>query len=109
MEEMIVVPYLSAVGGLMFAMLCTRPNIAHVASGMSSFFFNPGKEHWEAVNWILRSLKGTSKLCLCFWGTEPVLEGYTNSDMVGNLDGRKSTSLFYLLFQEDPFHGSLKL
>ena len=65
---------------------------------VSRFLSNPGKKHWEAVKWILRYLKGTSKTCLCYGGADPVWEGYTDSDMAGDLDGRKSTTGFLYTF-----------
>ncbi|CAL5378711.1 unnamed protein product [Camellia sinensis] len=37
-------------------------------------------------------------MCLCFGDTKPVLESYTDSDMAGDLDGRKSTSGFMFTF-----------
>ena len=43
--EMSVIPYSSAVESLMYAMLCTRPNISHAVRVVA----NPGKAHWEAV------------------------------------------------------------
>ena len=43
------VPYTSAVGILMYAMVNTRPDIAHVVGVVSKFMANSGKEHWEAV------------------------------------------------------------
>ncbi|CAL5435892.1 unnamed protein product [Camellia sinensis] len=91
-QEMEAIPYSSAVGSLMYAMVSTRPDIAHAVGVVSRFLSNPEKEHWEAVKWILRYLKGTTKVCLCFRDAKPVLEGYTDSDMAGDLDGRKSTS-----------------
>jgi ATP-binding cassette subfamily B (MDR/TAP) protein 1 len=97
-EEMAEIPYSSAVGSLMYAMVCTRPDIAHAVGVVSRFLSNPGKEHWEAVKWILRYLKGTSKMCLCYGGAKPVMEGYTDSDMAGDLVGRKSTSGFLFTF-----------
>jgi hypothetical protein len=54
------VPYSSAVGCIMYAMVCTRPDISHAVSVVSRFMSNPGKEHWHAVKWILRYLRGTS-------------------------------------------------
>lgn len=96
--EMSSVPYSSAVGSLMYAMVCTRPDIAHAVGKVSRFLSNPGKEHWEAVKWILRYLKGTIKLCLCYGGADPILEGYTDADMAGDLDSRKSTSGFIFTF-----------
>jgi hypothetical protein len=60
------VPYASAIGSLMYAMVCTRPDIAHAVGAVSKFMTNPGKQHWEAVKWILRYLRGTTDKCLCF-------------------------------------------
>lgn len=97
-EEMKNVPYASVVGSLMYAMVCTRPDIAHAVGVVSRFLSNPGKEHWNAVKWILRYLRGTSKLNLCFGIGKAVLDGYTDSDMAGNLDDRKSTSGYLMTF-----------
>ncbi|KAK1417487.1 hypothetical protein QVD17_26616 [Tagetes erecta] len=55
--EMAKVPYASAVGSLMYAMVCTRPDIAHAVGVVSRFMSDPGREHWEAVKWLLRYLK----------------------------------------------------
>ncbi|CAH9062481.1 unnamed protein product [Cuscuta epithymum] len=96
--EMSAVPYSSAVGSLMYAMVCTRPDIAQAVGTVSRFLSNPGKEHWEAVKWILRYLKGTTKLSLCYGGADPVLEGYTDADMAGDTDSRKSTSGYIYTF-----------
>ena len=65
-KKMVVIPYSSAVGSLMYAMVCTRPDIAHAVGVVSRFLSNPGKQHWEAVKWIFRYLRRTSKLCLSF-------------------------------------------
>nr|VDC93362.1 unnamed protein product [Brassica rapa] len=35
---------------LMYAMVCTRPDIAYAVGVVSRFLANPGKEHWKAVN-----------------------------------------------------------
>eukprot|EP00253_Pinus_taeda_P028135 PITA_28135 len=44
-EDMSCVPYASAVGSLMYAMVCTRPDIAHAVGVLSKFMSKPGKEH----------------------------------------------------------------
>ena len=92
------VPYASVVGSLMYAMVCTRPDIAHVVGTVSRFLSNPGREHWNAVKWILRYLHGTTSLRLCFGGDIPTLVGYTDSDMAGDIDSRKSTSGYLIKF-----------
>ena len=43
-------------------------------------------------------MRGTSKVCLCFGSGEPMLYGYTDSDMVGDVDSRKSISGFVMTF-----------
>lgn len=97
-ESMSHIPYSSAVGSLMYAMVCTRPDIAHAVGLVSRYLANPSKVHWEAVKWILRYLRGTSNLSLCFGGGEPILEGFTDADMAGDLDNRKSTSGYLFKF-----------
>ena len=91
-KDMAKVPYASAVGSLMYAMVCTRPDIAHAVGVVSRFMSNPGKEHWEAVKWLLRYLKGTSKIALCFRKKDVILEGFSDADLGGCLDTRKSTT-----------------
>jgi poly(3-hydroxybutyrate) depolymerase len=66
--EMSRVPYASAVGSLMYAMICTRPDIAQAVGAVSRFMADPGKEHWDAVKRILRYIKGTLDVSLCFRG-----------------------------------------
>ncbi|CAL1394910.1 unnamed protein product [Linum trigynum] len=58
-EYMPRVPYASAVGILMYVMVCTRPDLADAVSVVSRFMIQPRKEHWQAVTRILRYLKGT--------------------------------------------------
>ena len=91
------VPYASAVGSLMYAMVCTRPDIAHVVGVLSRFMSNPGEEHWTAVKRVFRYLRGTSDYGLCYQGRlglERVLDvrGFVDADWAGDLDQRISTS-----------------
>jgi hypothetical protein len=68
-EYMYRVPYLPAIGSLMYAMVCTRPDIAHGVGVVSRYMKNPSKEHWEAIKWILGYLKGIATHALCFGGS----------------------------------------
>jgi len=52
-EEMSRVPYASAVKSLMYAMVCTRPDLSYIVSTISWFMSNLGKQHWEVVKWVL--------------------------------------------------------
>ena len=89
---MTLVPYASAVGSLMYAMVCTRPDIAHAVGVVSRYMANPGKEHWEAVKWLLRYLRGTSSTSLCFSKGKVTLQGFVDADLGGDVDSSKSTS-----------------
>lgn len=89
-EDMARVPYASVVGNLMYAMIYTSSNIAHVVGVVNSFLSNPGREHWNAIKWIMRYLRGTSNLKFCFESGEPVLVGYMDFKMAGHVDTRKS-------------------
>ena len=88
---MSIIPYSSVVRSLVYAMVCTCSDISHAVGVISRFLANPGKAHWEAVKWIFRYLRGTSKVCLSFGESEPSRESYIDSDMAGDLDCRKST------------------
>ena len=96
-EYMSRVPYASAVSSLMYAMVYTRPDIAHEMGVLSRFISNLGKEHWTTVKQIFKYLRGTSDYGLCYQG-RPGLErmldirGFFDADMAGDLDQRRSTS-----------------
>ncbi|GAA0170424.1 hypothetical protein LIER_40959 [Lithospermum erythrorhizon] len=78
----------------MYAMICTRPDIAYTVVLVSRFLANPSKEHWEGVKWILRYLKGTYKSCICYGSslTYPEKLSAYECDMVGDIDSMRSTS-----------------
>ena len=48
-KNMSKVPYASAVGCLMYAMVCTKPDLAHAVSTVSKYMANPGRKHWNVV------------------------------------------------------------
>ncbi|WVZ83833.1 hypothetical protein U9M48_030931 [Paspalum notatum var. saurae] len=85
-DYMSCVPHGSAVGNLTYAMICTRPELAHAVSVVSRFMHNPSKEHWNAVKWILHYLKGTSSFGLMFDKSKVKsndILGCVDSDYVG--------------------------
>jgi hypothetical protein len=89
-EYMSRVPYSSAVGSLMYAMVCSCPDLSYAMSLVSRYMANPGKEHWKAVQWIFRYLRGTADACLKFGRTDKGLIGYVDSDYAADLDKRRS-------------------
>jgi hypothetical protein len=96
-EDMSHVPYASAFGNLMYAMVCTRPNIAHAVGVLSRDMSTPGKEHWIGVKMVFRYLRGTASYGLFYQGRpgfDRVLDihGFVDADWDGYLDRRRSTS-----------------
>ena len=91
-QKMSNVPYASAIGSLMYAMLCTRPDICFAVGLVSRYQSNPGIAHWQAVKRIMRYLRGTTDLVLCYQGVDLKLRGYSDADWGGDLDESKSTS-----------------
>ena len=94
-EYMTHVPYAGAVGSLMYAMVCTRPDISQAVSIVSRYMHDPGRGHWEAVKWILRYMKGTIDVGLVFekdHQEKHECTGYVDSDYAGDLDKRWSTT-----------------
>ena len=96
-QRMASVPYRQVVGSLMWLAVCTRPDLAQALGACARFCANPGEEHWKALKWILKYLKGTKDLCLRY-GRE--VEDMPFSPLHGNVDGswgddlddRKSTT-----------------
>ena len=96
--EMAKVPYASAVGSLIYAMVATRPDIAFAVGVVSRYMANPRKKHWEAVKGIMRYLKGTKDFCICFGKQKASVIGFTDADYDGHVDYRKSTSGYVFTF-----------
>jgi hypothetical protein len=91
------VPYASVVGSLMYAMVCTRPDISHAVGVLSRYMSKPGKEHWTIVKRVFKYLCGTSDYAICYQGRpgphrEIDIHGFVDADWVGDLDHRRSTS-----------------
>ena len=90
--KMVSVPYKSAVGSLMYAMVATRADLAFAISTVSQHMARPGWSHWMAVKRIMRYLKGTSHLQLQLGGGHISLKGYCDADWAGDANDRKSTT-----------------
>jgi hypothetical protein len=46
-DQMKSVPYASAVGSLMYAQVCTRPDLTFVTGMLDRYQKNPGVSHWN--------------------------------------------------------------
>nr|GEX35398.1 hypothetical protein [Tanacetum cinerariifolium]GEX38142.1 hypothetical protein [Tanacetum cinerariifolium] len=82
-ERISKIPYANDVGSLMYLVVCTRPDIVYAVSIVSKYLANPGKNHWEAVKWILKYLKGTADVGLVYGrdqGKHVDIDGFVDAD-----------------------------
>ena len=86
------VEYASAIGSLMYAMHCTRPDIAFSICKLSRFTKNPGVMHWKARTRVLGYLKRTKDLGLFYNNFPTVLRGYTDASWITSTHDKMSTS-----------------
>ena len=91
--------YRSIVGSLRY-LVHTRPDLTFSVGFISRFMEAPTEEHLSAVKRILRYIAGSTRLGCKFGRSNgaPRLVGYSDSDLGGDVDSRKSTSgtLFFL-------------
>ena len=88
-------PYRSLIGSLMFAMVCSRPDIAYALGVLCRFMSNPGPLHWKAGMRILAYLRGHTALGLTYTRAEGLrLHGYADASWADDRDNRRSTTGF---------------
>ncbi|KAL4361537.1 hypothetical protein GQ457_04G016670 [Hibiscus cannabinus] len=79
-ERMSQIPYASAIGSIMYAMICTRPDLPYALSMTSRYQANPGEGHWTAVK--------------CWSEEELCIKGYTDASFQTEKDDSRSQSGF---------------
>lgn len=97
-QEMQKFPYASVVGSLMYAQVCTRPDIAFITGMLGRYLSNPGMDHWKAAKRVMRYLKRTKHHALTYRRSETLeIIGYSDSDFAGCQDSKRSTSGYVFL------------
>ncbi|RVW18930.1 Retrovirus-related Pol polyprotein from transposon TNT 1-94 [Vitis vinifera] len=91
-EQIKNIPYVSTVGILMYAQVCTRPAIAFVVGMLGRYQSNLGINHWKVAKKVMRS-SGDQRLQLMYRRTDNLeVISYFDSDYVGYINSRTSTS-----------------
>jgi hypothetical protein len=97
-------PFAELIGGLVWLMNISRPDICTAVGVLCRFTHNPGPAHWIAAKHILRYIKGTTAFGIRYrrgnsspqaWvahfrGHSPP-EGWADADWAGDPDSRRST------------------
>ncbi|KAD5961709.1 hypothetical protein E3N88_13182 [Mikania micrantha] len=84
--------YSRVIGSLMYAMISTRPDIAFAVGKLSRYTSNPSSNYWQALNRVLRYLKGTMNYGLNYTRFPSILEGYSDASWITNMEDHSSTS-----------------
>jgi hypothetical protein len=84
--------YSQIVGSLMYLASATRLDISFAVSKLSRYMFNPGDDHWHALERVLRYLKGTMSYGIHYSGHPAVLEGYSDANWISDIDQIYATS-----------------
>ena len=89
-----------AIGCLMYAVTCTRPDLAFAVSLLSQFMSEPTVNQWSGIKRVLRYVKRTSDAALVYRKSDkqPIIQGYVDANWAGDYSDRKSHSgyLFFL-------------
>ncbi|GJY10795.1 putative RNA-directed DNA polymerase [Tanacetum coccineum] len=86
-------PYSSAIGSIMYAMMCTRPDVSFALSMVSRHQQNPGEGHWTVVKNILKYLRNTKDRFLVYGGEKELrVTGYYDASWQTDKDDSRSQS-----------------
>ena len=85
--------FMSAVGGIQYMAVVTRPDLSFACNALAKHMGGSLKEHWSAVQHVLRYLQSTKDLGIKFQGSQgsSLLEAYSDADFA-NDKGLKSVS-----------------
>ncbi|GJS63365.1 hypothetical protein Tco_0677929 [Tanacetum coccineum] len=92
-QRMQNVPYASAIGLIMYAVRCTRPDVTFAQNITSRFQQNPSEEHWTAIKNILKYLRNTKDMFLVYGGNierELRVSCYTDAGYLTDADDLRS-------------------
>ncbi|KAG8492793.1 hypothetical protein CXB51_010223 [Gossypium anomalum] len=98
-QEMQKVPYASTIESLMYAQVCTRPDIMYIVGMLGRYLSDPSIDYWIVAKRVIRYIQRTKDYMLTYKRSD-LLEvvGYSDFDFTECQDSRKSTSGYiYLL------------
>jgi hypothetical protein len=93
--------YSQIIGSLMYLASATRSDISFAVSKLSRFILNPGIDHWHAFERVMRYLCGTMSYEIHYLGHPAVLEGYSDTNWISDVDDIKATSGYVFTFGGD--------
>ncbi|XP_059306344.1 secreted RxLR effector protein 161-like [Lycium ferocissimum] len=100
------VPYLSAIGALMYLANATRPDIAFFINLLARYSSSPTRRHWNEIKHILRYLKGTSDMGMFYTNKGSTdLVGYADAGYLSIHKARSQTAIMFTYGESLLYHG----
>ena len=76
----------------MYAMTCTKQDVAYSLGLVSRYQSDPDEKHWKIAKVILKYLRNTKDQWLIYGDTDLKLMRYTDSNFQSNYDDSRSMS-----------------
>ena len=102
-EDNVEGKYREIVGSLVYAMTCSRPDLAWVVTKLSQHLENPSDRDWMTLRHVLRYVKGTVNHRLVYRKSKNGLKltGHSDSDWASTKDDRRSTTGYAFRLNQD--------
>ena len=99
-----IYPYRSALGAILYANTCSRPDISFAVSSLAGHCSNPKKMHWLAIMDLLRYISDTQDLCITYGGRHCTnqIELFADADFSKHPEIRRSRSGFVIFLNGGP-------
>jgi hypothetical protein len=93
------IPYLSAIGALMYLANNTRPDIVFSINVLARYSSDPTRRHWNGIKHVLRYLCGTRDMGLFYRkDTKSKLVGYANAGYLSDPHKARSQSRYVFIY-----------
>ena len=81
-KKMQKIPYVSVVGSLMYAQVCTHPDIEYIVGMLGRYLSNPGMDHQKAAKKVVRYLQRTKDFMLTYRRSDQLeIISYSDSNL----------------------------
>ena len=98
--------YASVIENMMYAQVCTRPDLAFITGMLGRYQSNPGLDHWKAAKKALRYLQGTKGLMLTYKRSDNLeVVGYSDADFAGCVDTKNPHQVISSPSQKELYRG----
>lgn len=87
-------PYRELIGGLMYIMMGTRPDLCYIVGYLARFQDAAGEQHWQQAKRVLRYLQGTKTMKLTYQKNRllPAVHAFADADYASDEIDRKCVS-----------------